>query len=88
MANGPVEPVIEDTEFAAVAAELLPQTPWTEETWMEWANAIKEKTGRKGKDLFMPLRAAITGQNHGPELKDLLLLIGRDRVLKRLQSAA
>jgi glutamyl-tRNA synthetase len=88
VANGPVEPVIEDTEFAAVAAELLPQTPWTEETWMEWANAIKEKTGRKGKDLFMPLRAAITGQNHGPELKDLLLLIGRDRVLKRLQSAA
>ena len=88
VANGPVEPVIEDTDFAAVAAELLPTTPWTSETWSEWTSAIKEKTGRKGKDLFMPIRCALTGQQHGPELADLLLLIGRERVLERLKSAA
>jgi len=88
VAHGPVEPVIEDPEFAKIAAELLPDTPWDETTWESWAGAIKDKTGRKGKDLFMPIRAAITGQTHGPELRDLLLLIGRDRVLERLKSAA
>ena len=57
-----------------------------EKTWMQWANAVKEKTGRKGKQLFMPLRQAITGMEHGPELASLLLLIGADNVKERLQS--
>ncbi len=88
VANGPVTPVIQDVNFSKTAAELLPATPWSETTWSEWTNAIKEKTGLKGKELFMPIRLSLTGQEHGPELKNLLLLIGRDRTLERLQQAS
>lgn len=87
IAKEDVKPVIEDSEFAKVAAELLPAAPWDGTTWDAWVNAIKAKTDRKGKNLFMPLRAAITGQEHGPELKNLLPLIGRERVLQRLKAA-
>ena len=83
--KGPVQPAIADPAFAAKAAELLPPEPWTAETWGAWTNAVKSATGRKGKDLFMPLRQALTASDHGPELKLLLPLIGRDRALKRLK---
>jgi glutamyl-tRNA synthetase len=83
--KGPVTPAITDTAFAAKAAELLPPEPWSAETWSAWTNAVKNATGRKGKELFMPLRQALTASNHGPELKLLLPLIGRDRALKRLK---
>jgi glutamyl-tRNA synthetase len=53
-----------------------------------WVNAVKDKTGRKGKQLFMPLRQAITGMDHGPELAGLLPLIGPDAVKERLKKAA
>ncbi len=84
--NGPVTPVIEDDEFATQAASLLPAAPWDENTWQEWTSAIKEQTGRKGKQLFMPLRQALTGMEHGPELAVLLPLIGPERALSRLQT--
>ncbi|MBU6474642.1 MAG: glutamate--tRNA ligase [Alphaproteobacteria bacterium] len=87
VAKGPVEPVIEDADFAKAAAALLPADPWDNTTWDKWVNAVKTETGRKGKNLFMPLRQAITGQDHGPELKELLPLIGRQRVLERLKAA-
>jgi len=85
VAKGPVTPIIEDEEFARQAMELLPPTPWDENTWQEWTKAVKEKTGRKGKQLFMPLRHALTGMEHGPEMKQLLLLIGEEKVKERLQ---
>lgn len=84
VANGPVEPVIEDPAFINEAAALLPETPWSKDTWNQWANTVKEKTGRKGKELFMPLRKALTGMEHGPELSDLLLLIGPEKTRQRL----
>lgn len=87
MCQGGVEPVIEDADFIAKAAELLPSEPWSAETWSTWTSAVKESTGAKGKELFMPLRLAITGKPHGPELKDLLPLIGREKVEQRLQQA-
>jgi glutamyl-tRNA synthetase len=83
--KGPVTPAIADTAFAAKAAELLPPEPWNTETWSAWTNAVKNATGRKGKELFMPLRQALTASDHGPELKLLLPLIGRERALKRLK---
>ncbi|WP_119304619.1 glutamate--tRNA ligase [Dongia deserti] len=83
--KGPVKPAITDPEFAAKAADLLPPEPWSAETWSAWTNAVKNATGRKGKDLFMPLRQALTASDHGPELKLLLPLIGRARALKRLK---
>jgi glutamyl-tRNA synthetase len=84
--NGPVEPEIaaEDREFIAMAREMLPQEPWDLGTWALWTNALKEKTGRKGKALFLPLRLALTGRHDGPELKSLLPLMGRKASLDRL----
>lgn len=86
VAKGPITPVITDEAFIACALDLLPSAPWNEQTWMQWANAVKEKTGQKGKALFMPLRLAITGMEHGPELAQLLLLIGPEKVRERLQA--
>ena len=88
VANGPVTPVIADRDFAATAETLLPPEPWSANTWKEWTEAVKAKTGRKGKDLFMPLRQAITGMEHGPELGVLLPLIGAEKTRKRLKNAA
>ncbi len=86
VAKGPVTTNIaaEDKEFIAKAATLLPEGELTRETWPQWLNAIKANTDRKGKTLFMPLRQALTGMDHGPELDGLLPLIGRQRVLERL----
>lgn len=84
--TGPVEPVIadEDREFLALAKAMLPEEPWDESTWGLWTNALKAATGRKGKALFLPLRMALTGRHDGPELKSLLVLLGRKACLDRL----
>jgi len=84
---GPMQPVIaaEDREFIAAASVTLPQEPWDGTTWKTWTEAVKAATGRKGKPLFMPLRLALTGLDHGPELAALLPLIGRARALERLK---
>ncbi len=82
--EGPVTPVIENADFIAKAAALLPSGDWDESTWKNWTTAVKEETGAKGRDLFMPLRQAVTGLEHGPEMATLLPLIGADRVRARL----
>jgi glutamyl-tRNA synthetase len=71
------EPLIdpEDADFVAQAVSMLPPRPWTHATWGEWTTAVKEATGRKGKGLFMPLRKALTGQAHGPEMADVMPLL-------------
>ncbi|NKD84602.1 glutamate--tRNA ligase [Haematospirillum jordaniae] len=86
--HGPMVPVCEDAAFLTEAASLLPPEPWDEQTWKQWTGAVSTHTGRKGKALFMPLRLALTGLGHGPELKVLLPLLGRGRVLQRLGCAA
>jgi glutamyl-tRNA synthetase len=82
---GPIAPVREDAAFLAEAAALLPPEPWDGSTWKAWTGAVAARTGRKGKALFMPLRLALTGREHGPELAALLPLIGRREALARLQ---
>lgn len=77
----------ENVSLLEVAEHFLPPEPWDESTFKSWMNEVKEETGLKGKDLFMPIRRALTGQEHGPELKDLILLMGRPKVLNRLQTA-
>lgn len=77
----------EENEYLQDALELLPVTSWDATTWSVWTNALKEKTGRKGRALFMPLRQVLTGHDHGPEMKDLLPYIGYDRVISRLRKA-
>jgi len=71
------EPVIadEDRDFVAQAMTMLPAQPWDASTWTAWVNAVKEATGRKGKGLFMPLRRALTGMDHGPDMGALLPLL-------------
>lgn len=83
--EGPVTPIIENADFTASAVEHLPPEPWNETTWTAWTDAVKQATGAKGRTLFHPLRLALTGQDRGPEMRDLLPLIGRTRVLARLQ---
>lgn len=80
------KPIIddEDREFIQEASTLLPDAPWDGETWGKWTSVVKEKTGRKGRGLFMPLRKALTGQEHGPELATILPLIGLEKTLARL----
>ena len=85
--DGPVTPAIadEDVDFAAQAAELLPEGALTQDSWGAWTSALKEATGRKGKSLFLPLRMALTGQQRGPEMADLLPLIGAEKAKARLK---
>ena len=70
VAEGPVEPVVadEDRDFVAQAMEMLPPQPWDAESWKAWTSAVKDATGRKGKGLFLPLRRALTGRDHGPDM--------------------
>ena len=81
-----INPVVseEDRTFISEAARCLPPAPWDTATWKTWTEAVKLATGRKGKALFMPLRLALTGLDHGPELAQLLPLIGRQKALERL----
>jgi glutamyl-tRNA synthetase len=86
--TGPIDPVIKDAAFCAQAAAVLPDGAWDQTTWGTWTNAVKQATGRKGRELFHPLRLALTGRENGPELKLLLPLIGRDKALARLSGVA
>lgn len=73
------EPLVDeaDRDFVAQALAMLPPQPWTNATWGEWTQAVKDATGRKGKDLFRPLRRALTGRDAGPEMADLMPLLRR-----------
>ncbi|HEV2082911.1 MAG TPA: glutamate--tRNA ligase [Brevundimonas sp.] len=85
LVRGPVTPVIEDPDFMATAARLLPETI-DAGAWSAWTEAVKAETGAKGKALFQPLRLALTGQTHGPEMAALIPLIGREEMIARLTS--
>ena len=86
--TGPVIPVVagEDRAFNTEAAHHLPPEPWDGTSWKVWTEAVKAATGRTGKALFMPLRLALTGLDHGPELAALLPLIGAEAALARLRA--
>lgn len=84
--NGEIEAQAEaeDLDFLKAARRLFPDGDVTAETWGAWTNAVKAETGRKGRGLFMPLRRALTGLDHGPDMKDFLPFIGRQNSLARL----
>ncbi len=85
--RGPITPVIEDPAFAQAALETLPET-LDAGAWSAWTEAVKARTGAKGKGLFMPLRMMLTGQAHGPDMAAMVALIGRERVQARLRGEA
>jgi glutamyl-tRNA synthetase len=85
--TGPVEPPEfspEDSEFIGAAKTVLEALEWSDTIWKDWTGKLKEATDRKGKALFMPLRQALTGLDHGPDMNALLPLIGKDQVFLRL----
>ncbi|WP_306045830.1 glutamate--tRNA ligase [Nioella sp. MMSF_3534] len=71
----------EDREFVAEAFDMLPEPPYSADTWKSWTDAVKEATGRKGKGLFMPLRKAVTGLERGPEMADVMQLLQKKPAL-------
>lgn len=86
--HGPIaRPAIapEDQPYIAEAAAVLATLDFGPESWSQLTNTLKEKTGRKGKALFQPLRLALLGQETGPDMATILPLIGRDEALARLR---
>ena len=81
----PITPVIEAPAVTNAAAALLPAGDLDSQIWSPWTKSIAAETGVKGKGLFMPLRLALTGRDAGPEIAPLLAIMGRDRVINRLQ---
>ena len=74
----------DDQDFLISACRELAALTWDNDIWRTLTEALKTSSGRKGKSLFLPLRRALTGRDHGPEMAALLPLIGRDRALQRL----
>jgi len=84
-----VPPVIEgEAPLLRTALRLLPAEPWSGDVWSEWLRVLQAATGRSLAALAQPLRLALTGEDHGPDLAGLLPLIGRARAALRLQLAA
>ena len=79
-----VERVAEDADYLAQAAVVAADVDWAVDPWHTLTGALKATTGRKGKALFLPLRRALTGLDHGPDMATLLPLIGRERAIERL----
>ncbi len=75
------EPLVDedDREMIATAFDLLPDPPYTADSWSTWTAAVKSATGRKGRGLFMPLRKALTGREHGPDMSSLMPLLQKVR---------
>jgi glutamyl-tRNA synthetase len=91
MIDGSISPpTLDESEraFCAEAAAIAETIDWLTEPWTTLTQTLKTSTGRKGKSLFLPLRLALTGRDHGPEMAALLPLIGRERAIARLRAAA
>lgn len=85
--EGPISaptPEGDDIAYLVEARAALEPLAFGPGVWKDWTEALKASTGRKGKGLFLPLRRALTGMDHGPDMGELLVLIGRERTLERL----
>ena len=71
-------------DAAAVAEKLA----WSGEAWREMTEELKQATGKKGRELFHPLRLALTGRESGPEMAGLVARMGQERAVRRLEAAA
>ena len=83
----PIEMGDEDKTYLEMAEKALPSGDYTEETWGQWVGVLKDESGRKGRALFMPLRLALTGRSHGPEMASLLPVLGEELARTRLHRA-
>ncbi|MDA0938784.1 MAG: glutamate--tRNA ligase [Proteobacteria bacterium] len=80
-----IVPIIDDAQYTQFASTLLPNEPWNKDTWTNWTNDLHQKTSRKGSELFLPLRKALTGMKNGPEMGLLMPFIGKKKAYSRLQ---
>lgn len=83
--EGPIAPIRTEPDYLAEAAAIAEGLDWASDPWRQLTEALKARTDRKGKALFLPLRQALTGEDHGPDMAALLPLIGRERALARLR---
>ncbi|MBL8651197.1 MAG: glutamate--tRNA ligase [Sphingopyxis sp.] len=73
-----------DRTVLAAAAAAAPRIDWSADPWHALTGAVKTATGAKGRALFLPLRRALTGRDHGPDMAELLPLILKDEAVARL----
>ena len=88
LVTGPIDSCEFSEEDRAYLTEAAATLTWGDDPWRALTTALKDKTGRKGKALFLPLRQALTGMDHGPDMAELLPLIGEDETRARLRHAA
>ena len=88
LVTGPIDPPALDAETRDFLAEAAGTLAWSGNPWSDLTARLKESTGRKGKALFLPLRQALTGMDHGPDMGELLPLIGEAEARARLERAA
>ena len=89
--HGDVEPAdLSHDERLVVreAASAAEQVDWSAEPWKALTEAVKAATGKKGRELFHPLRVALTGRDSGPEMAGLVARMGKERAIRRLEAAA
>jgi len=88
--EGPIDASVaaDDRDYLGHAEAALAELAWQGDVWHALTDALKARTGRKGRSLFLPLRLALTGRDQGPDMAALLPVIGRERALRRLEQAA
>jgi glutamyl-tRNA synthetase len=70
------------------AASIAEKLDWHAEPWRALTEELKRASGKKGRELFHPLRLALTGQESGPEMAGLVTRMGKERTVRRLEAAA
>jgi glutamyl-tRNA synthetase len=70
------------------AATEAAKLDWSAEPWRTLTSEVKQSTGKKGRELFHPLRLSLTGRDSGPEMAGLVSRMGKDRAIRRLEAAA
>ena len=83
---GDIKEVSNDQDFKKLALKTLPKDIFDKNTWSVWTNSLMKESGKKGKELFKPLRLCLTGQNNGPEMANLVLMMGKDKIKERLNN--
>ncbi len=88
LVTGPIEQPAFGEDDLAYLSQASQALVWSETPWQDLTSHLKDATGRKGKALFLPLRQALTGMDHGPDMSELLPLIGEAEARARLERAA
>ena len=83
---GKIKFINHDQQFTQIALKTLPKDSFDASTWSKWTGLLMKESGKKGKNLFKPLRLCLTGQSYGPEMANLVLMMGRDKVIERLNN--